>query len=176
MAIKLIANYSKRLGLPGYSSHQFSIEIETELVTTDDVAAESARIYELLQTNVDEQIRTTGFVPPTGYGMEESPAAAPSANGHSNGSSRPPANAEWKCTTKQRELIENLVAEHHLEKTAVENLAVERFGKGVRQLNKVEASGLIDELLDTHGGQQRPASNGRRSAYAGVNGNAGGRR
>ena len=24
MAIKLIANYSKRLGLPGYSSHQFS--------------------------------------------------------------------------------------------------------------------------------------------------------
>jgi hypothetical protein len=52
-------------------------------------------------------------------------------------------------------------------------LAVERFGKGVRQLNKVEASGLIDELLDTHGGQQRPASNGRRSAYAGVNGNGG---
>jgi hypothetical protein len=172
--IKLIANYSKRLGLPGYSSHQFSIEIETELVTTDDVAAESARIYELLQTNVDEQIKTTGFVPPTGYGMEESPAAAPSANRHANGSNRPPANAEWKCTAKQRELIENLVAEHHLEKNAVENLAVERFGKGVRQLNKVEASGLIDELLDTHGGQQRPATNGRRpSAYAGVNGNGG---
>jgi hypothetical protein len=175
MAIKLIANYSKRLGLPGYSSHQFSIEIETELVTTDDVAAESARIYELLQTNVDEQIRTTGFVPPTGYGMDESPSATPAA-GHPNGGSRPPASAEWKCTAKQRELIENLVAEHHLEKTAVENLAVERFGKGVRSLNKVEASGLIDELLDTHGGQQRPATNGRRSAYAGVNGNAGGRR
>jgi hypothetical protein len=173
MTIKLIANYSKRLGLPGYSSHQFSIEIETELVTTDDVAAESARIYELLQTNVDEQIRTTGFVPPTGYGMEESPAAAPSPNGHTNGASRPPASTEWKCTAKQRELIENLVAEHHLEKTAVENLAVERFGKGVRQLNKVEASGLIDELLDTHGSQQRPATNGRRSAYAGVNGNGG---
>ena len=25
MAIKLIANYSKRLGLPGYSSHQFEV-------------------------------------------------------------------------------------------------------------------------------------------------------
>jgi hypothetical protein len=175
MAIKLIANYSKRLGLPGYSSHQFSIEIETELVTTDDVAAESARIYELLQAQVDEQIRNPGYVPPTGYGCEESPPP-PSANGHTNGASRPPASTAWKCTAKQRELIENLVAEHHLEKTAVENLAVERFGKGVRQLNKVEASGLIDELLDTHGGQQRPATNGRRSAYAGVNGNAGGRR
>lgn len=172
MAIKLIANYSKRLGLPGYSSHQFSIEIETELVTTDDVAAESARIYELLQTNVDEQIQRTGFVPSTGYGCEES-LPAPSDNRHTSGASRPPAATAWGCTARQRELIENLVAEHHLEKDAVENLAVERFGKRVRQLNKVEASGLIDELLDTHGGQQRPASNGRRSAYAGVNGNGG---
>lgn len=30
MAIKLIANFSKRLGLPGYSSHQFSVSVETE--------------------------------------------------------------------------------------------------------------------------------------------------
>ena len=47
MAIKLIATYSKRLGLPGYSSHQFSVGIETELTATDDVAAEAARIYGL---------------------------------------------------------------------------------------------------------------------------------
>ena len=47
MAIKLIANYCKRLGLPGYSSHQFSVSVETELVTTDDVAAESERLYQL---------------------------------------------------------------------------------------------------------------------------------
>jgi hypothetical protein len=172
MAIKLIATYSKRLGLPGYSSHQFSIEIETELVTTDDVAAESARIYELLQTNVDEQIRQTGFVPPTDYGMEEAPAS-PASNGRTNGAQRPAASTAWKCTDKQRELIENLVAEHQLDKTEVENLARQRFGKGVRDLNKVEASGLIDELIDVHGGQNRPATNGRRSAYAGVNGNGG---
>jgi hypothetical protein len=172
MAIKLIANYSKKVGLPGYSSHQFSIEIETELVTTDDVAAESARIYEMLQKNVDEQIRQTGFVPPTDYGMEEAPAP-PANNGRTNGAQRPAASTAWKCTDKQRELIENLVAEHHIEKSEVEGLAVERFGKGVRLLNKVEASGLIDELIDTHGGQKRPATNGRRSAYAGVNGNGG---
>jgi len=170
--IRLIANYSKRLGLPGYSSHQFSIEIETELGATDDVAAESARIYELLQTNVDEQIRQTGFVPPTGYGMDESSPMSP-ANGQTNGTRHASANGAWKCTDKQRDLIEKIVAEHQLDKTVVENLAVERFGKGVRLLNKVEASGLIDELLETHGGQQRPASNSRRSAYAGVNGNGG---
>lgn len=172
MAIKLIANYSKRLGLPGYSSHQFSVEIETELVTTDDVPAEAARIYELLQTNVDEQIRQAGFVPPNDYGIEASTPPLASS-GRTNDANRAPASSAWKCSTKQRELIENLVAEHHLEKTEVENLAVERFGKGVRLLNKVEASGLIDELFDTHGGQQRPAGNGRRSAYVGVNGNGG---
>ncbi|WP_367872502.1 hypothetical protein [Luteolibacter sp. Populi] len=172
MAIKLIANYSKRLGLPGYSSHQFSVEIEVEIVTTAEVPAEAARIYELLQTNVDEQIQNTGFVPPGDYGMEGSLPAS-STSSPATGCSPRPVNTAWKCSTKQRELIENLVAEHHLEKADVENLAVERFGKGVRLLNKVEASGLIDELIDTHGGQQRPPENSRRSAYAGVNGNGG---
>ena len=172
MALKLIATYSKRCGLPGYSSHQFSIEIETELATTDDVAAESARIYDLLQTNVDEQILRTGFVPPTDYGMEET---TPPSNGDNNGSTPSPAKAPWKCTPTQRGLIENLVEEHQLDKNEVDHLARQRFGKGVRHLDKVEASGLIDELIDTHGGQNRPATNGRRSAYAGLNGNGGGR-
>jgi hypothetical protein len=63
MAIKLIANYSKRLGFPGDSSHPFSVSFEAELVTTDDVAGESQRLYDLLQASVDEQIQTTGFVP-----------------------------------------------------------------------------------------------------------------
>ncbi len=170
MAIKLIANYSKRLGLPGYSSHQFSVSVETELVTTDDVPAEAARLYQLLQSNVDEQMHTTGFVPPADYGMDDAPDRSTASR---NGSSRSAANGAWKCSVKQRELIENLVTEHRLDKTDVESLAVERFGKGVRHLNKVEASGLIDELIDTHGGQKRPAHNGRRSAYAGVNGNGG---
>ncbi len=169
MAIKLIANYSKRLGLPGYSSHQFSVSVETELVTTDDLAGESQRLYELLQTSVDEQIRQTGFVPPGDYGMDPQPP-----NGSANGNGRPPVNGtRWKCTEKQRELIENLVAEHHLEKASVEELAVQRFGKGVRQLNKVEASGLIDELLETHGGKQSQPPGRRQSAYAGANGNGG---
>jgi hypothetical protein len=36
MAVKLIANYAKKLGLPGYSSHQFSISVETELTQVDE--------------------------------------------------------------------------------------------------------------------------------------------
>ena len=160
MAIKLIANYSKRLGLPGYSSHQFSVSVETELVTTDDVAAESARIYHLLQSNVDEQIQTTGFVPPTDYGMEPAPAnGSHPANGHSPNGER----ERWQCSDKQKELILKLVDEHSLDKNEVDHLAHQRFGKGVRQLDKMEASGLIDELLDTHGNGSAPRRG--RNAY-----------
>jgi len=167
MAIKLIANYSKRLGLPGYSSHQFSVSVETELVATGDIPAESARLYELLQTNVDGQILNTGFVPPADYGMD--PPA-----GNTRTTTPPPANANnwqrgpaWKCSDKQRELILNIVEEHNLDKAGIEALAVARFGKGVRLLNKVEASGLIDELLDTNGGNNRQGGDNHRA-----NGNA----
>ena len=206
MAIKLIANYSKRLGLPGFSSHQFSVSVETELVTTDDIPAASARLYELLQTDVDRQMQRTGFVPPLDYGMIPGACASgmPPANGspnhaavngtapsltgveapHANGSAtsqaspaNPPAtplDGRWKCSDKQRDLILKLVDEHQLDKHAIEALAVERFGHGVRLLDRMEASGLIDELLDTHGGGARtrqtaaPRTNG--SAYRGANG------
>lgn len=167
MAIKLIANYSKRLGLPSYSSHQFSVSVETELSAASDIAAESTRLYQLLQSNVDEQMQRTGFVPPGDYGMAP-PAAGPAPetpNGVANWQPGP----DWKCSAKQKELILKLVDEHQLDKNHVESLARERFGKGVRQLNKVEASGLIDELLATHGAgtsgeQGRPSAAGR-SAY-----------
>lgn len=160
MAIKLIANYSKKLGLPGFSSHQFSVSIETELTTTDDVAGEAARIYHLLQYNVDEQMQITGFVPPKDYGFDE-PVANNIIHRSETGRSAPNSGGNWqngpawKCSDKQKDLILKLVEEHQLDKATVESLAVERFGKGVRQLNKMEASGLIDELLDTHGGGQQ---------------------
>lgn len=161
MAIKLIANYSKRLGLPGYSSHQFSVSVETELVTTDDIPGESERIYHLLQSNVDEQIQATGFVPPHDYGM---PDQAPGQQSHA-----PLNGGRWKCSDKQKALILKLVDEHQLKKLDVEELAIERFGHGVCQLGKLEASGLIDELIDTNaprdnGTKRRPSG---RSAYSG---------
>ncbi len=169
MAIKLIANYSKRLGLPGYSSHQFSVSVETELVTTDDVAAESERLYQRLQSTVDQQMLHTGFVPPGDYGMDtpasdpNHPADAPPANVTTVASwQRGPA---WKCSDKQKDLILKLVEEHQLDKAEVEALAVERFGKGVRLLSKLEASGLIDELLDTHGSSQRQGNRRNGNAY-----------
>jgi hypothetical protein len=169
MAIKLVANYAKRLGLPGYSSHQFSVSIETELHDVGNIAGESAKLYQMLQASVDEQIQQTGFVPPDGYGM--SPVAANGANGHhrnGNGNGHAPRRAEnghsgngnnghdsWRCSDKQRELIERVVRENHLDKRDVEQLAMEMFSAGVKQLDRLQASGLIDELLERHGGKPR---------------------
>ena len=68
--IRLSAAYSKKVGLPGYSSHSFSVSIETELQNLDNVREESARLYDSLQQAVDEQIQKTGFVPPDGYFTE----------------------------------------------------------------------------------------------------------
>jgi len=181
MALKLIANYSKRLGLPGYSSHQFSVSVETEISNINDVAGESTRLYQLLQQNVDEEIQRTGFVPDEGYGISEQGArnghrngtnghsapAPANGNGHSNGSTNGDA---WACSEKQQELIIKLVDEHSLDKGQVDDTSRDMFGVGVRELNKLQASGLIDRILDEHGGRKPNRPRGRtappRRAYA----------
>ena len=68
-------------------------------------------------------------------------------------------NGAWNCSGKQRDLILKIVEEHKLEKAKVEALAQDRFGKTVKALNKLEASGLIEELLEMTG---QSKGNGRR--------------
>ena len=171
MAVKLIASYSKRLGLPAYSSHQFAVSIETDMTGVDDIAGESARLYETLQRSVDEQIQQTGFVPTDGYGKDTSNGSHPiNGNGHSARNGNSNGNGAWLCSDKQRDLILKLIEEHHLDKADIESLAHERFdGKGVKQLNKLEASGLIDEMFERVGEKPtrgRRTRNGGPPAYA----------
>ncbi len=172
MALKLIANYSKRLGLPGYSSHQFSVCVETEISSIDDVAGESTRLYQTLQQSVDDEIQHTGFVPDHGYGMDGQTNGGMSANGsgqHSNGNGHTPngkghpVGETWACSDKQRELIIRLVDEHSLDRQEVDHTSRQMFGVGVRELNKLQASGLIDRLLDEHGGGSRGGNTRRPS-------------
>jgi hypothetical protein len=140
MAVKLIANYAKRLGLPGYSSHQFSVSVETELQNVTDVAGESAKLYESLQKAVDDQMQQTGFVPPDGYGMKEGE--------HRNGTpGERQQNGDAGISEKQLDLINRIVRENNANKSEIENIAVEMFGGGVRTLNRMQASNFIDELF-----------------------------
>lgn len=67
--------------------------------------------------------------------------------------------------SKPRELILKLVDEHSLDKNEVDHLTRQHFGKGVRVLNEVEASGLMDELLDTYGGSDPQDNSKRRNDY-----------
>ncbi|MGJ8724469.1 MAG: hypothetical protein ACSHYB_07925 [Roseibacillus sp.] len=171
--IKLIANYSKRLGLPGYSSHQYSVSVETELMTTDDFEQESESLYHLLQENVDRQILETGFVPNSTYGMDQpdsSSASEATSDLEPTNITQWQSRSGWSCSEKQRDLILKIVDENQLNKKDIEALAVERFGTGVKRLNKLEASGLIDELLDLYGGKPKGGGNPRsKSAYSGGN-------
>ena len=150
--ITLEANYSKKIGLPAYSSHQFSVSLKSELTDISQVEQEAARLYDVLQNSVDNNIQQVGFLPTEGK---------PNGNGHQNGNgnghqrSLKPADDKWACSDKQRDLILKITDEHKLDKTKVDQLAQDRFGKGVKALNKLEASGLIEELLEQTG-QAKP--------------------
>lgn len=152
MAIKLIANYSKRLGLPGYSSHQFSVSVETELRDITDADAEMANLYHQLQRNVDTQIQETGFVPSEAYGSQSGTRQAPQQKPQpQTQEQRPQQEDVWKCSEKQEQFIYRLMKENNLPLSEVDHLARQRFGLPAMQLNKMQASGLIDALLDQYG-------------------------
>ncbi len=154
--IVLESNYSKKIGLPGYSSHQFSITLKTEIADASQVETESDRLYKLLQTSVDASIKEVGFLP------TEVPIQNRNGNGNGNGNghtNQGNGNDTWECSPKQRDLILKIVEEHKLDKKEIEALAQDRFGIGVRQLNRLQASGLIEELLEKHGDGK---GNGRR--------------
>ena len=139
MAITLEANYSKKLGLPNYSSHQFSVSVKTELNNIDQIEAECTKLYATLQEAVDTEIQHSGFLP--------GQTPAPATNGTGNGTH---ANDAWNCSDKQRGLLLNLVTEQALEKEDISILSSKRFGKEVKALNKLEMSGLLTELLETY--------------------------
>jgi hypothetical protein len=165
--ITLECNYSKKLGLPGYSSHQFSITLRTEIADLTQVQAESSRLYKLLQEGVDTSIKETGYLPATnGNGHRNG-----GGNGNGNGQGAATHQERWNCSDKQKNLIQKIVEENKLDKSEVEALAQERFGHGVKALNKLEASGLIEELLEKTGQSQ----GNRRNRFQGRYQRAGGR-
>ncbi len=178
MAIKLIANYSKRLGLPGYSSHQFEVSIETEITNPSDVQAVSANIYNTLQSAVDEQMQQVGFVPDEQYGRGNNTSATPTSasspasanstkgNGYGTYSAQPdtpePSQEErWQCTEKQQSMILGQGRKCGMALAELDQLAQQRFGKPISTLNSMEASGIIKELMERTGDAQERGNTGR---------------
>ena len=163
MAVILAMTYQKKLGLPQYSSHSCSLSVQVEVSDLSIVEQESTKLYGLLQSAVDLEIQKVGFMPDVAYGIGDSQnghSQPHNGNGHrANGSNGHHTNGSngngggWKCSDKQKELIEKIVSEHKLDKNDVEQQALEMFNLGVKQLNRLQASGLIEELLEKHGGK-----------------------
>ncbi len=154
MAIKLIAHYSKRLGLPGYSSHQFEVSIETEITNPADVQAVSANIYNTLQSAVGAQIQQVGFVPDEQYGKQGNYSAQPDTPA-------PSQEERWQCTEKQQSMILRQGRRCGMALAELDGLAQKRFGKPVSALNSMEASGIIKELMERTGDAQAHSNAGR---------------
>ena len=155
MAVRLSANYSKKLGLPQYSSHSFSASVEVELTDLTQVETECQKLYQLLQQSVDQEIQQVGFVPdPKQYGQKGS-SSGPRNGYHRNGSSQngqqfkvhSGSSDRWACTDGQRGFILRITNENNLDKQQVEAIAQRLYGLGVKQLNKMQASQLIEEML-----------------------------
>ena len=152
MAIKLSANYSKKLGLPQYSSHSFSASVEIELSDINQVEAEVQRLYQLLQHSVDQEIQHPGYVPTAnnngnGHAAPQTNRRSYPVNGN-NRSAPPPVTDRWNCTDGQRGFILRIVNENaSITKQVAEDLSQQLFGIGVKQLNKMQASQLIEDLL-----------------------------
>jgi hypothetical protein len=180
MAVILAITYQKKLGLPNYSSHSCSVSLTVEIPDVSAVADETTKLYHLLQSAVDEQIQEVGFMPDaTRYGMNNgtqpnghypngSPAngnrpqtnrngnsGSPNGNTpqrHLNGNGNSHGDSDvWNCTEGQKGMIKRLVNENNIPKADVEGIAQQFFGVGVKQLDKLQASQVIEELLERCG-------------------------
>ena len=177
MAVILQMTYMKKLGLPNFSSHSCAVSLTVEIADASDAAQESTKLYSLLQTAVDNEIQQVGFMPDaTTYGMNNGSGAHPNGspvrngNGQSNGNgyangigrhaSPAPSNGDrWNCTDGQKGFILRILAESSLTKQDVEEMAQQLYGSGVTSLDKMQASQLIEALLEKtgkkNGGTQR---------------------
>jgi hypothetical protein len=159
MPIILAMNYTKKLGLPNFSSHSCSVSLTMEIPDVSVAAQESTRLYSLLQTAVDNEIQQVGFMPDaTSYGMNNGNGPASYGNGHQRQSTGNRNGETWNCTDGQKGFIQRIIHDNNLNREDVEDTAQQLFGASITQLNKMQMSQLIDDLLEKTGKN----TNGRR--------------
>ena len=149
MAILLEFKYDKRLGLPGYSSHDFGVSMRTEVNNVEEIQEESERAYRLLQKSVDAQLRNPGFTA-SENGKEQ--------RGEENQTEKTDPE-KWNCTERQRGLILKILSQNDLPQSAIEEVAQDLHGRAMSELGKLQVSSVISEVLDRWGRHKR--SNGR---------------
>ena len=152
MPVIITACVSKKVGQANYGSAGYSLTVQSEVSNLDQVREESHRLYSLLNQSVNEELGAEQ--------KEEKRAEWPTIVRNTASSQ------EWKASDKQRDLILKVIADNNLDRSDVESLAFEMFGlSNLPELNRLQASGIIDELLSRYGKKRSAGQrfNGRAS-------------
>ena len=165
MSIQIEATYSKKLGLPNFSSHSFMISVRAEVSSLRRLETESARLYRVLQTSVDKEVQQVGFLPDaTKYGMLLDGMAG--ANGPA--SNRHTATDASHSSEKQKTLIAKVAKELKFTAEDLDGIAQRLFKLPLAKLDRKQTSGFITELLLIAGPPRFRRASGRPAAI--VNG------
>lgn len=149
--IQIQATYAKKLGLPNFSSHSFMVSVSAEVSSLRRLETEAKRVYALLQSSVDEQLKAVGFVPDTTkYGMLVEGEGA--RNGASNNGQHTPATpvsqtGAAEASDKQKVLIEKVAKREKFTAEDLDGIAKRLFGSPLAELDRKQTSGFITELL-----------------------------
>lgn len=155
--LEIQATYQKRLGLPGYSSHAYTVSVTAEISSLRKLETESKRLYDMLQNSVDEPLKAVGFLPD----------AIINGNGKPKNGSRPrPTPSDqadgWGCSEKQRNFILKLAKESEITERELDATSERLFAAPLCALDRKQASHFIGELLAITGRESRNGSQTRR--------------
>ena len=149
MAILLQFDYGKKLGPPGYSSHNFGVSMKAEVSDPEEIPQEAQRAYGILQEAVDKQMENPGFVP--------------SQNGKTEIKEPDVDPDKWNCTERQKGLLLTILDRNGLEPIVVEDLSREIHGRSMADLGKMQVSAVIGEAIGRWGRNSQNAY-GRKGA------------
>ncbi len=138
MAMILKATYTATLA--EYSTHQLSLSLQTKVMALSQVRAQSARIYALLRSAMKLITQNEGLVP---GGQHRSGICF---NGQLRSQSGDSERFRWRCSRQHKKLLLRYLKKCHLDRSVIERVALERFGKPVHALRGPEARRFIQLL------------------------------
>lgn len=134
------------------------VTVRAEVANLRRIEAESARLYRQLQAAVDKQVEQVGFLPDaTTYGMireKGNHADGDANNGITDKAVRPASNGS-NASEKQSAFIARMAKRLNLSSSDLDNLSLETCRATVAELDRKQASRLIDNLFQLDGQPKR---------------------
>lgn len=125
--------------------------MRAEVSSLRRLETESARLYRVLQTSVDAEIKDAGFLPDaTKYGMLVDGKAGQngaSSNGRRTSATPAPSAAASHSSEKQKTLIAKVAKEQKFTAEDLDGIAKRMFGSCLAELDRKQSSSFISELL-----------------------------